>query len=640
MRFGSLTIFLKFILIGKWIFSVHFWVTIYNLPMQKLVLLVSSLAFCLSVNAQTDTTTQALGEVLIQENRIQLPFSKQSRNISLISKRQLETTPARSLAEVLSFVPGVDVRQRGVTGVQSDISIRGGSFEQTLMLLNGIKLSDPQTGHHMMNIPIPLVNIDRVEVLKGPASRVFGQNAYAGAINVITELSDKRYARVQGYAGDFGMKGINFAGSLPIRNYKQNLAVSYDDSNGHWYNSDYQVSNIFYEGGLDINEKNEVKGMIAYTDRRFGANGFYSSAFPEQWESVQTTLAALSHSLTQKNFQINTRGYFRRNEDEYVLRRDEPEFYQNFHTTDVYALEVNGYFQSMLGKTGFGLETRKEAIESTNLGNHDRVLSGIFLEQLVNIGSQADLRAGVYSNYYSEYGWKHFPGAELGFQATTDLRLYSGYGISYRIPTYNDLYYVGPTNIGNDQLAPEQAQNLEIGAKWSKSGIFAELVYFNRSTDNLIEWTRPDADTPWQPQNFSEVKFNGIEASLNYRVSPTSRTVQVKEINFSYNYINADLINQPGIETRYALTALKNQVIGGASIRIGEKLEWNTKMRYVERMHQDPYFLLDMRTDYNRAGKLGFFAEASNITNEDYMEAGTVQMPGRWFRAGFMLNLE
>ncbi|WP_339701419.1 TonB-dependent receptor [Algoriphagus aquimarinus] len=608
--------------------------------MKKLVLLVSALAICASLYAQTDTTTQDLGEVLIQENRIQLPFSKQNRNISLISKLQIETTPARSLAEILSFVPGVDIRQRGVTGVQSDVSIRGGSFEQTLMLLNGIKLSDPQTGHHMMNIPVPLVNIDRVEVLKGPASRVFGQNAYAGAINVITELSDKRYARIQGYAGDFGMKGINFAGSLPVGNYKQNLAISYDDSNGHWYNSDYQVSNIFYEGGVDLNEKNALKGMIAYTDRSFGANGFYSSAFPDQWESVQTTLTSLSHTLTLENFHLNTRGYFRRNADEYVLKKNEPEFYKNNHTTDVFALEANGNFESKFGKTGFGLETRKEAIESTNLGSRDRVLTGIFLEQMVNFGSKVDLRAGVYSNYYSEYGWKHFPGAEIGFQATSDLRLYSGYGISYRIPTYNDLYYKGPTNIGNDQLEPEQAQNFEIGAKWSKSGFFAELVYFNRSTDNLIEWTRPNADTPWRPQNFSEVKFNGIEASLSYRVSPNGNTIQIKEFNLSYNYINADLINQPGIETRYALTALKNQMIGGVLVGIGQKLEWSTKMRNVERMNQDPYFLLDMRVDYNRTGKIGFFAEASNITDTDYIESGTVQMPGRWFRAGFMLNLE
>lgn len=610
------------------------------LPMKKLVLLVATLALYFTGNAQTDTTAQNLGEVLIQENRIQLPFSKQSRNISLVNKLQIETSPARSLAEVLSFVPGVDIRQRGVTGVQSDVSIRGGSFEQTLMLLNGIKLSDPQTGHHMMNIPVPLVNIDRVEVLKGPASRIFGQNAYAGAINVITELSDKRYARVQGYAGDFGMKGINFAGSLPVGNYRQNLAISYDDSNGHWYNSDYQVSNIFYEGGFDINEKNTLKGMIAYTDRDFGANGFYSSTFPDQWESVQTTLTSLSHKLTLKKFYLNTRGYFRRNQDEYVLKRNEPEFYKNNHTTDVIALEANGNFQTNLGTTGFGIETRRESIESTNLGDRERTIAGIFLEQMINFGKKVDLRAGVYSNYYSEYNWKHFPGAELGFQATKELRFYSGYGISFRIPTYNDLYYQGPTNIGNDQLEPEQAQNFEVGAKWSKSGFFAELVYFNRNTDNLIQWTRPDADTPWQPQNFSEVKFNGIEASVNYRVSPNGRTVQVKEFMFSYNYIHADLIKQPGIETSYAFTALKNQTIGGVLLGIGQKVEWNTKMRYLERMSQDPYFLLDIRVDYNRTGKLGFFAEASNITDTDYREAGTVHMPGRWFRAGFMLNLE
>ncbi|WP_057939998.1 TonB-dependent receptor plug domain-containing protein [Algoriphagus resistens] len=608
--------------------------------MKKSVLLVASLALYFTGNAQTDTTTQNLGEVLIQENRIQLPFSKQSRNVSLVNKLQIETSPARSLAEVLSFVPGVDIRQRGVTGVQSDVSIRGGSFEQTLMLLNGIKLSDPQTGHHMMNIPVPLVNIDRIEVVKGPASRIFGQNAYAGAINVITDLSDKKYARVQGYAGDFGMKGVNFAGSLPVGNYRQNLAISYDDSNGHWYNSDYQVSNIFYEGGFDINAKNTLKGMIAYTDRDFGANGFYSSTFPDQWESVQTTLTSLSHKLTLNKFYLNTRAYFRRNQDEYVLKRNEPEFYKNNHTTDVIALEANGNFQSSLGTTGFGIETRRESIESTNLGDRERTIAGIFLEQMINFGTKIDLRAGVYSNYYSEYNWKHFPGAELGFQATKELRFYSGYGISFRIPTYNDLYYQGPTNIGNDQLEPEQAQNFEVGAKWSKSGFFAELVYFNRNTDNLIQWTRPNADTPWQPQNFSEVKFNGIEASVNYRVSPTGRTVQVKEFMFSYNYIHADLIKQPGIETSYAFTALKNQTIAGVLIGIGRKVEWNTKMRYLERMSQDPYFLLDMRVDYNRTGTLGFFAEASNITDTDYREAGTVQMPGRWFRAGFMLNLE
>jgi vitamin B12 transporter len=598
------------------------------------------LALCQSATAQSDTTATKLDEIIIQENRIQIPFSKQSRNITVVDKFQLETTPARSLAEVLAFVPGVDVRQRGVTGVQADIGIRGGSFEQTLMLLNGIKLSDPQTGHHMMNIPVPMVNIDRVEVLKGPASRIFGQNAYAGAINVITQLSEERFARVQGYVGDFGMKGLNFAGSLPVGKYKQNLALSYDDSDGHQYNSDYRVSNYFYEGGLELNAKNSVRGMIAYTDRTFGANGFYTSTFPDQWESIQTTLAALSHTLTLNRFSLNTRGYWRRNTDEFRLRRNEPAFFQNNHTTDVIALEANGSFKTKLGTTGFGLETRKESIESSNLGNQARNLTGIFLEQLVQLGAKIDLRGGIYSNYYSEYGWRHFPGAEMGFQANESLRFYTGYGVSYRIPTYTDLYYIGPTNIGNDQLAPEQAQNYEFGVKYSKGNFRAEAAYFVRSTDNLIEWARMEETKPWQPQNFSKVNFNGLEISMNYRVNPNGKKIQLKELNLSYNYIDASLNELPGIETRYALTALRNQIIGGLLIGLGKKIEWNTKVRNVERISQDPYFLLDMRVDYNRTGRVGFFAEASNITDSDYIEAGTVQMPGRWFRAGFMVNLE
>jgi iron complex outermembrane receptor protein len=598
------------------------------------------LALCQSATAQSDTTATKLDEIIIQENRIQIPFSKQSRNITVVDKFHLETTPARSLAEVLAFVPGVDVRQRGVTGVQADIGIRGGSFEQTLMLLNGIKLSDPQTGHHMMNIPVPMVNIDRVEVLKGPASRIFGQNAYAGAINVITQLSEERFARVQGYVGDFGMKGLNFAGSLPVGKYKQNLALSYDDSDGHQYNSDYRVSNYFYEGGLKLNAKNSVRGMIAYTDRTFGANGFYTSTFPDQWESIQTTLAALSHTLTLNRFSLNTRGYWRRNTDEFRLRRNEPAFFQNNHTSDVIALEANGSFKTKLGTTGFGLETRKESIESTNLGNRSRNLTGIFLEQLVQLGEKIDLRGGIYSNYYSEYGWRHFPGAEMGFQASESLRFYTGYGVSYRIPTYTDLYYIGPTNIGNDQLAPEQAQNYEFGVKYLKGNFRAEAAYFVRSTDNLIEWARMEETKTWQPQNFSKVNFNGLEISMNYRVNPNGKKIQLKELNLSYNYIDASLNELPGIETRYALTALRNQVIGGLLIGLGKKIEWNTKVRNVERISQDPYFLLDMRVDYNRTGRVGFFAEASNITNSDYIEAGTVQMPGRWFRAGFMVNLE
>ena len=594
----------------------------------------------LTANAQQDTTTQKLEEVLIQENRIQLPFSKQNRSLVVLDRRQLEVSPAKSLNEALSFVPGVDVRQRGVAGVQADIGIRGGSFEQTLLLINGIKLSDPQTGHHLMNIPIPLVGIDRVEVLKGPASRIFGQNAFTGAVNVITRLSSTPSLRVQSYLGDFGSKGISAAASLPVGNYRQQLSFSSDASDGHWYNSDYRVRNLFYEGGAQLNSSHEIRGMVGYTDRTFGANGFYTSAFPDQWESIQTKLTALSHTYKKGRVQLLSRAYWRENEDEFRLRRTDPAFFQNNHTSTVTALETHGTYSSKLGVTGVGLELRREAIVSSNLGDHSRELVGVFAEQFVSIGKKGEVRGGLYSTYYSEYGWKHFPGVELGYQVSPTLRVFSGAGSSFRIPTYTDLYYRGPTNVGNPDLKPEEAFSLELGAKWSKTNWRVELVLFNRASENLIEWTRGTSREPWKPQNFTSVNFQGVESSLVYQWNSGTRPIAIKEFQLAYNYIHASLEQVPGLESRYALTALRHQLISGLLLGLGKKVEWNTKLRYVERISMDPYLVIDTRVDYNRLGMLGIFGEVSNLGDADYIEAGTVQMPGRWFRAGVTLNLD
>lgn len=595
--------------------------------------------------AGQDSTSVDLNEVLILENRIDIPFNKVSRNITVIGRKEIETTPARSLNEILSFTPGVDVRQRGVSGVQADIGIRGGSFEQTLMLVNGIKMTDPQTGHHSANIPIPRLAIQQVQVLKGPGSRIFGQNAYAGAINVITSLSDERSLTLEGFAGDFRMRGGSLVASLPVGKYKQSIAISHDASDGHWFNSDFAVSNLFYEGGIVLNEKNELRATFAYTDREFGANGFYTDRFPEQWESIQTSLAALSHTFTDNNLYVQTRAYWRRNTDEFRLRRFEPEFFTNNHVSDVFAFEVNGTYTSRYGVTGLGVETRRENLDSNNLGERFRNFAGIFAEHRIEFADRFDFRAGVYSNYYNEYKWKHFPGAELGYQLNLNSRLYANYGASFRIPSFTELYYEDPSNLSNPDLLPEEAQNFEVGWKYNRKKVRAELVYFYRHTENLIDWNRaPSTEQPnpnrWTPSNVSEVRFSGIETAIQYLWNLGSGNVKLRELNFSYNYIGADLRQQEGVESRYSLNSLRHQLITGLQAEFFQSTELTVKARYIERMALDPYFLLDARVDYNRLKTVGLFLEASNITNTEYVEAGFVQMPGRWFRAGIIIDLK
>jgi vitamin B12 transporter len=612
--------------------------------MKKILLAICLWGTFQSLQAQSDTTAVELGEIIIKENRLQIPFNRTSRNISIIGRKEIETTPARSLQEVLSFTPGVDVRQRGVSGVQANIGIRGGNSEQTLMLVNGIKLTDPQSGNHMMNIPVPLHAIQRVEVLKGPASRIYGQNAYAGAINVVTTLPQTKSLQFQGYGGDFGMRGASLVTSLPVGNYRQTLSMSHDASDGHWYNSDFKVSNLFYEGGFNIDSDNEIKVMAAMSDRTFGANGFYTNSFPDQWESVQTFLSAISHTFDRNNFYFQTRAYWRRNVDEFRLRRNEPQFFTNNHISDVLALELNGSYNTVAGTTGFGIEGRSEGIDSNNLGLRQRQFLGVFAEHRIEFGDGFDFRAGIYSNYYNEYGWKHFPGAELGYQLSTHSRLYSNYGVSYRIPSFTELYYEDPSNVSNPDLQPEQAQNFEIGYRFQREGFRFETNYFYRYTQNLVDWTRSPSETVpnpnrWQPRNYSEVTFHGLETGFIYAMNRGHENFKLKEVSFSYNFIDASLTQVEGVESRYSLNSLRHQLIGGIQTEIAQRAELTIKARYLERMALDPYFLLDARVDYNRLKTVGFFAEASNITNTEYIEAGFVQMPGRWFRAGVSVNL-
>ena len=596
------------------------------------------------VFAQVDSSKFVLKEVVVKENRMQIPFLKVSQNITLITKANIQATPARSVQEVLAFTPGIDVRQRGISGVQADIGIRGGSFEQTLILVNGIKLSDPQTGHHMMNIPVPLQAIERIDVLKGPGSRIFGQNAYAGAINIITALPEKKSIVVQGFGGDFGMLGGNVYAALPIRKYKQVVSASHDASKGYWHNSDFKVSNMYYESGFNLNKKNQIRTMVGYSLRDFGANGFYSNRFPDQWEATKILLASVSHTYTNKNLYIQTRGYWRKNDDEFRLKRNEPAFYTNIHKTEVLAAEINATYTSKFGKTDFGTENRKELISSNNLGDRDRMLSGVVLEHRVEFLKNADLRAGVYSNYYSEYGWKHFPGAELGYQLSTQSRVYANFGKSYRIPTYTELYYQDPSNTSNPKLKPEESLSYEAGYKFNSKKISAEVVVFNRNSSNMIDYFRPASDSAinpnkWSPSNIGSVTFLGIETAINYAVNLVSNKVSLQNIGLSYNYIDASVDKEASIESRYALSALKQQLIGRIQLNFFKVADLNINMRYIERISLSPYFLLDSKLNLKLAHNAGCYMEVSNISSTNYIEAGYLQMPGRWFKVGLQLTI-
>ena len=580
--------------------------------------------------AQEDTTVVELQNLTIQENRMQTPFSESARSIYVVTREQLQQMPVQSLNEALSYVPGVDIRQRGPAGVQADVSIRGGTFEQTLVLINGIKMSDPQTGHHLMNLPLDIDNVERIEVLKGPGARIYGQNAFSGAINIVTKVPAKPVAVFNGYAGDFETFGGSVSAALPGETYGQYLSISRDQSGGYRTNSDYEITNAFYQSYLKLG-KGKLNFLGGLTSRAFGAGGFYVPE-SEEYEEINTSFVALDYEVVEGNWSIQPRLYWRRNHDDYVFLRSDPAFFNNLHTTHVGGAELHTTNRNRLGLTGIGLEYRYEDINSNNLGDRNRSLAGIFAEHRFTLWNHLDVTPGLYLNWYSDYGWNLFPGIDASYEISEQWRAFANVGRSFRIPTYTDLYYDGPRNIGNANLQPEDAITYEGGFKYFRGNFWGQLSYFYRDAANLIDWVREDAEAEWRPLNFYDVDIQGIEAGINYNFS-VEESAWIRKAGINYTYLNAELQEIEGVESRYALDNLNHQLIADVTHKIVGKVFHSLRFRYLDRATLEDYALLDSRIFFQNE-RFNVFAEATNITNTQYREAGYVPMPGRWFRAG------
>ena len=163
----------------------------------KIIILISvlSVAYFQSkpagyISEKQDTSSvksEYIEEIEVHGLRSPDIYSRESRLVEVITRQKIGSLPAENINSLLKYISGVDVRQRGAEGIQTDISLRGGTFDQVMVLLNGINITDSQTGHHNFNLPVSLQQVERIEVLKGPASRIYGPNAFSGAINIVTK---------------------------------------------------------------------------------------------------------------------------------------------------------------------------------------------------------------------------------------------------------------------------------------------------------------------------------------------------------------------------------------------------------------------------------------------------------------------
>ena len=603
---------------------------------QSKLLIIAILILHLNLFSQEKKEIQALDTILIKSTRIDLPFKENARTIQVISAEFIKNSAATNVADLLQQVAGVDIRRRGTAGSQADLYIRGGGFDQTLLLIDGIKMDDAQTGHHTMNAALPIEVIERIEIIKGPAARVFGQNAFTGAINIVTKSTLTNTTSVNIEAGSFGQLNGSVTVGKEFENSSIIAHVGILTSDGYRHNSDYENKNYLLKGVFNKKEQ-PIEVIATFFDKKFGANGFYASATAtEQYEETQSSLFGASTTFRTEKFKITPRVYWKRGQDEYVYIRDNPSVYRNLHITNKVGVETNASYTSDIGITGFGVDISRVFISSNNLGKRNRTMANLFLEHRFKFADgKIDITPGVAVTYFSDFKFHAFPGLDIGFKLSDNLKAYGNLGVTYRIPTYTDLYYNDRSTIGNSNLKPEEAFAQEIGLKFNSGRFTSSVAIFNRDADNLIDFIRPDVTSKYEATNIAKVNTKGFELNTDYRFKLNEFN---QTLSFGYNYLNDDILDQNKDLSRYSLNTLKHQFITRFESKLFKNVRQNIIYKHAERTIGTSYNVWDASVIV-AVNTFNFTVTANNIFNADYIESGFVPMPPSSLLFGLRYNL-
>ena len=620
------------------------------------------------VTADTVATTTAreltLDEVSVTGSRAPLTKSQAARMVTVLDRADIQQAPVQSINDLLKYAVGVDVRQRGPIGAQTDITIRGGTQEQIIILLNGINICDPQTGHNAMDLPVDLSEVQRIEVLEGPAGRIYGTSSLVGAINIVTEKKPKQVmAQMEG--GSFGYAKVSFKYDGISASYARSDGYSRCKAGG--LNSDFSGVKAFYQGQYN-GEGSFVTWHLGLSDKGWGSSTAYASPkwqADDQYEHTTKLLADIQGDLRCGAVSLHPSLYWNQHQDRYEGYRGRPDLLAyNYNRTDVFGLSLNSYFDWKAGRTAFGAELRNENLLSGNLGellsrphhingtDRDYTLglnrtniSGFVEHNLLLDNLTISAGFVVVKNTWADMNPTIYPGIDASLRLDSHWQLHASYNTSLRMPSFTEMYYKLQGYAANPHLKPEEMQAIEAGASFNASHFTFHTALWRHYGRNMIDWimdTRQGDDATWQSVNHTRLNSVGIETSAEVKIRRSA-------FNISYSYINQEKDLEPGMVSQYALEYLRHKLVASARLPLFNNLWLNVNLRWQDRVGQytdfdgavcdyEPYALADTRLSWQKP-VYELYAEANNLLNTTYRDYGLVPQPGRWLIAGIRVKL-
>lgn len=578
----------------------------------------------------------------------------------LFERSTQEAAPLQTLESALRLSPAIDVRERGGKAVQADISVRGGSFDQTMIMLNGVPFTDVRTGHQSHSLPIDMDIISGIDVVEG--TQQIG--ALAGSINFRTKALYERYLRAHLTGGQHGYFYGNISGAISHKQLSVMGALSLRRSDGYTTNTDFNNLNGYVRTQYNHEKAGYFDFQIGYQQRAFGANGFYSLKFPNQFEETKTGLSSLRWIKEfDTGLTLQSSLSYRLNTDRFELIKNDPKTVPfNYHRTDNYGASLEASYAWLGGKSYFCSDFTHNRILSTVLGEALAEKHAALGEDGVYYTKGGNRSTGNFSLGHSmdisnfhlaasggigvhPYGTTALWSALLSYKFHPAWHVEVGAHQSSRLPTFTDLYYTAKGYQGNPDLNPEYAQTYRLAARYQKGSWRASALTYFRHSRNVIDWIRSDANSDWQASQITELNTLGVELSGGYYVNQGF----FRSFALSYGYVQNDKSSGEFI-SKYALDNMKHKAAANLQVALFPNCIWNIQASYYDREGNyvdregkmkgySPYVLLDSKLQYTYKST-NWYVEANNITNTKYFDYGGMLMPECWVNAGIVLTLK
>ncbi len=578
-----------------------------------------------------------------------VPLAESTRSVEILPVKG-ESLAAESPQDFLRTESSVFLEERGAGGGQADLVLRGGSFEQTLVLLDGFRINDAQTSHHNLDLPVPLEAMDSIQVLEGAGSTLHGVDALSGVVDFLTAAPDHDSIFLRAGEGSFESNEETLMGGATRGRWSGRVTAERNFSTGFMTDRDYRNEDASTENW--IGSRFGVSDLLfATSDRSFGANQFYGD-YPS-WERTKGWFGGVRQELGSRT---EAAFAYRRHTDDFVLFRDDPAIYENNH--------IDGSWQGLLRRTEnlpagavllMGLEEDGDSINSYNfsggvrsfaLGIHARNRGAGYVDvDLRPAKRRWSLSAGAREEIFSGGAQAVFsPELAGSFRVANSLKLRASGGYGFRIPTYTDLYYSDPSTLGNAKLKPESAWSGDAGVDWTPSSKLTLSVtgFYSRQHDTIDyvkSATVPNMYLPagcpaniWCADNLNGLQFTGVEATFTW-IPRKSQMVRI-----AWTGLHGAQSALHGLESEYVFNYPVENIRAEWRWALAHNFAIDNAVQIAQRYQQTVYPVWNVEATHT-TGRIQPYLRLTNLSNTGYQEITGVNMPSRTIFGGVAIVL-